>query len=124
MIIMAPISVGELIDKITILQIKQTKITDEAKLVNVRRELAQLLAIFDDLIIPDVSDRANRLREINAELWDIEDFKRLCERDGAFGTQFIQAARQVYIKNDLRAQLKRDINVQCGSTIVEEKSYK
>jgi hypothetical protein len=121
---MAPISVGELIDKITILQIKQTKITDEAKLVNVRRELAQLLAIFDDLIIPDVSDRANRLREINAELWDIEDFKRLCERDGAFGTPFIQAARQVYIKNDLRAQLKRDINVQCGSTIVEEKSYK
>ena len=124
MIVMAPISVGELIDKITILQIKQTKITNETKLANIHRELHELLAIFDNLTIPDVSERTDRLRQINAELWDIEDFKRQCERDAAFGAQFIQAARQVYIKNDLRAHLKRDINSQCGSTIVEEKSYK
>jgi hypothetical protein len=124
MIVMAPISVGELIDKITILQIKQTKISDPAKLVNIHRELHELLAIFDNLTIPDVSERTDRLREINAELWDIEDFKRQCERDGAFGTPFIKAAREVYIKNDLRAHLKRDINAQCGSDIVEEKSYK
>ena len=124
MIVMAPISVGELIDKITILQIKQTKITDESKLVNIHRELQELLYIFDNLDIPNVVERTDRLRQINAELWDIEDFKRQCEQDRAFDAKFIQAAREVYIKNDLRAHLKRDINEQCGSTIVEEKSYK
>ena len=124
MIVMAPISVGELIDKITILQIKQTKITDESKLVNIHRELQELLYIFDNLDIPNVIERTDRLRQINAELWDIEDFKRQCEQNRSFDAKFIQAAREVYIKNDLRAHLKRDINEQCGSTIVEEKSYK
>jgi hypothetical protein len=124
MIIMAPISVGELIDKITILQIKQTKITNTAKLANIHRELHELLAIFDKLTVPDVSRLTEQLRQVNTELWDIEDFKRQCEQDSMFGTEFIKAARQVYIKNDLRAQLKQDINAQCGSTIVEEKSYK
>ena len=123
MIVMAPISVGELIDKITILQIKQTKITDESKLINVRRELQELLNIFDNLSIPNVVERTDRLRQINAELWEIEDFKRQCEQNRLFDAKFIQAAREVYIKNDLRAHLKKDINEQCGSIIVEEKSY-
>jgi hypothetical protein len=124
MIVLAPISVGELIDKITILQIKQIKITDEAKLENVRRELSELSAIFDTLTIPDVTESTDQLRQVNTELWDIEDGKRACEKSQTFGDDFVQLARQVYIKNDLRAQLKRDINQICGSTIVEEKSYK
>jgi Family of unknown function (DUF6165) len=124
MIVLAPISVGELIDKITILQIKQIKITDEAKLENVRRELGELLAIFDTLTIPDVTESTDQLRQVNTELWDIEDGKRACEKSQTFGDDFVQLARQVYIKNDLRARLKRDINQICGSTIVEEKSYK
>jgi len=124
MIVLAPISVGELIDKITILQIKQIKITDEAKLENVRRELAELLAIFDTLTIPNVTESTDHLRQVNTELWDIEDGKRACEKSHTFGDDFVQLARQVYIKNDLRARLKRDINQICGSTIVEEKSYK
>jgi hypothetical protein len=124
MIVLAPISVGELIDKITILQIKQTKIADETKLDNIHRELAELLAIFDTLTIPNVTKSTDQLRQVNAELWDIEDGKRACEKTQTFGDDFVQLARQVYIKNDLRAQLKRDINQICGSTIVEEKSYK
>jgi hypothetical protein len=124
MIVLAPISVGELIDKITILQIKQIKITDEAKLENVRRELSELLAIFDTLTIPNVTESTDQLRQVNTELWDIEDGKRACEKSQTFGDDFVQLARQVYIKNDLRARLKRDINQICGSTIVEEKSYK
>ena len=124
MIVLAPISVGELIDKITILQIKQIKITDEAKLENVRRELSELLAIFDTLTIPNVTESTDQLRQVNTQLWDIEDGKRACEKSQTFGDDFVQLARQVYIKNDLRARLKRDINQICGSTIVEEKSYK
>jgi hypothetical protein len=124
MIVLAPISVGELIDKITILQIKCTKIVDEIKLENVRRELDELLSIFDSLTIPDVTEATAQLRQVNTELWDIEDGKRDCEQHRQFDEHFIDLARQVYIKNDLRAQIKRDINVTCGSTIVEEKSYK
>jgi hypothetical protein len=124
MIVLAPISVGELIDKITILQIKQTKITDSAKLENIRRELSELLAIFDTLTMPDVTKLTDQLRQVNTELWDIEDGKRECERHRLFDEHFVGLARQVYIKNDLRAQIKRDINQICGSTIVEEKSYK
>jgi hypothetical protein len=124
MIVLAPISVGELIDKITILQIKQIKITDSAKLENIHRELGELLAIFDTLTIPNVTESTDQLRQVNTELWDIEDGKRACEKSQTFGDDFVQLARQVYIKNDLRARLKRDINQICGSTIVEEKSYK
>lgn len=123
MIVLAPISVGELVDKVTILLIKQSKLTDESKLANVRRELDELLAIADTLVIPDISDLTRQLQQVNTDLWAIEDYKRAMERDQNFGDGFINAARQVYMKNDLRAKIKREINQLCGSDIVEEKSY-
>jgi hypothetical protein len=120
---MAPISIGELVDKITILTIKKEKLKDEDKLKNVDQELAQLTSILHALELPDITELQHKLRLVNKELWDIEDFKRSCEIKWKFGPEFILAARQVYLKNDIRARLKRDINVRCGSTIVEEKSY-
>jgi hypothetical protein len=120
---MAPISVGELVDKITILQIKQQRITDANKRKNIDLELDELEKIFTAANVPDVAEPMERLRTVNNELWDIEDFKRDCERRWTFDDRFKLAARQVYLKNDLRAQIKREINTICGSTIVEEKSY-
>lgn len=127
MLVLAPISVGELIDKITILQIKQERITDASKLAHVEQELDDLTRILMSLTHnsqDQVNDLAAQLRSVNELLWDIEDFKRGCERDQKFDQEFINAARQVYLKNDLRARIKRDINALTGSTIVEEKSYK
>lgn len=124
MIVLAPISVGELVDKITILLIKQSKITDEDKLYNVNKELNELLNIADSLTIPDIGELTVQLKQVNEELWSIEDGKRACERISQFDHHFVELARQVYIKNDLRAKLKREINQLCGSDIVEEKSYK
>lgn len=127
--ILAPISIGELIDKITILEIKMSMITDPKKLINVSEELTALLQVFADNIGNDLNDDdsltelRNRLYNVNQELWHIEDFKRACEQNQNFGDEFIQAARQVYLKNDLRASIKRDINSLTGSTIVEVKSY-
>ena len=127
--ILAPISIGEPIDKITILEIKMSMITDPKKLINVSEELAALLQVFADNIGNDLNDDdsltelRNRLYNVNQELWHIEDFKRACEQNQNFGDEFIQAARQVYLKNDLRASIKRDINSLTGSTIVEVKSY-
>jgi len=121
--VLAPISVGELLDKITILQIKQQRISAAAKLININRELAELLAILDNIAVPDLNNLTDQLRTVNGELWHIEDYKRTCEQSQDFGNDFVNAARQVYLKNDLRAQIKRDINTVCGSLIVEEKSY-
>jgi Family of unknown function (DUF6165) len=127
--ILAPISIGELIDKITILQIKMQMIKDTDKLSNVSEELSQLTQVFDDNIGGNLNEDdgltelRNRLYNVNQELWHIEDFKRACERDQNFGEEFVQAARQVYLKNDMRASIKRQINSLTGSTIVEEKSY-
>ena len=124
MIIMAPISVGELIDKITILTIKMARITDSAKLENISKELSQLKAICNDIKCPsEICIHHTQLLKVNDELWDIEDKKRQHEREQRFDEQFIQLARQVYIKNDQRAVLKRKINELVGSDIVEEKSY-
>ena len=123
MIVMAPISVGELIDKITILQIKQQRITDPEKRKNIDVELNELIKIFLNAKIPDIEQLTESLRNVNNELWDIENYKRASERDQNFGDGFVKAARQVYLKNDLRAKLKREINEMCGSTIVEEKSH-
>lgn len=123
MIVMAPISVGELIDKITILGIKQELLTDPDKLYNVDVELRELGVILRALKLPDIADLQHQLRMVNRELWHIEDYKRNCERTQEFGDGFVNAARQVYLKNDLRAKIKRDINIRCGSNIVEEKSY-
>ena len=127
--ILAPISIGELIDKITILQIKMEMIKDPKKLINIQEELNQLMQVFADNIGNNLNEDdgltelRDRLYNVNQELWHIEDFKRACERDQNFGEEFVQAARQVYLKNDMRASIKRQINSLTGSTIVEEKSH-
>lgn len=124
MIVMAPISVGELIDKITILRIKAILITDTAKLKNVDNEMFQLETILSELKLDvDLADLEADLEAVNLELWHIENYKRECEQTQNFGDGFVNAARQVYLKNDRRAMIKRRINELCGSTIVEEKSY-
>jgi len=128
MIVLAPISVGELIDKITILQIKQERITDAKRLANVNLELEELNKTFSNLPYKDVyhlleSPLISDLKSVNEELWDIENFKRSCEQTQTFDSKFVESARQVYLKNDLRARIKKEINELVGSTIVEEKSY-
>lgn len=120
--ILAPISIGELLDKISILEIKAANATDQDKLKNITTELNELRALQ-----PELSSESHnlyvQLKIINQELWDIEDFKRNCEKKQDFGPAFIRAARNVYIKNDIRARIKKDINVDMGSHIVEEKIY-
>lgn len=122
--ILAPISLGELIDKITILELKQEYITDPAKLANINNELDELLAILKTLLIqPFPQSQREALKAVNRELWHIENFKRECEGNGRFDRAFIEAGREVYLKNDVRARIKREINTLTGSAIVEEKSY-
>jgi hypothetical protein len=123
--ILAPISLGELIDKITILELKQELIKDQAKLENIRYELDELNKILSNLLIKTpLQDEREALKAVNRALWDIENFKRECEGNGRFDRAFIEAGREVYLKNDVRAKIKRDINIKTGSSIVEEKSYK
>ena len=126
MALLAPISAGELIDKITILRVKATRIDDAAKEANVRTELALLEETAARELPPSPALEAlvAQLTEINAALWDIEDGKRDCERRQDFGPDFIALARRVYMDNDRRAAVKRQINTLVGSEIVEEKSYK
>lgn len=125
MIVLAPISVGELIDKITILKIKSNLITDSDKLINIEKELQSLEELKDELNLDldRVEPLQNELYKVNLELWHIENYKRECEKNQTFGDDFVNTARQVYLKNDLRAKIKKDINTLVGSTIVEEKSY-
>lgn len=121
---MAPISVGELLDKLTILTIKMEKIKDSNKLKNVLLEHRELKKIADTLNPPaGLSSLYKELLEVNRELWDIEDAKRKHEKIQQFDSEFISLARAVYLKNDIRASIKKQINVLVGSTIVEEKSY-
>jgi len=124
--ILAPISAGELIDKITILRVKAQRIGDAAKEANVRKELALLEATALSHIPPsaDMERLTADLTAVNAALWDVEDGKRDCERRQDFGPDFVALARRVYIENDQRAAIKRAINAAAGSDIVEEKSYK
>ncbi len=126
MAIMAPISAGELLDKITILRVKAERIGDPAKEANVRKELEMLEAIAAEALAdePALAGLTAELQAVNAALWDIEDGKRDCERRQDFGPRFVSLARSVYIENDRRAAIKRSINVAAGSEIVEEKSYK
>ncbi|MGG7516770.1 DUF6165 family protein [Allorhizobium undicola] len=120
-----PVSWGELIDKITILQIKAERIADAGKRANVERELALLTEKLQPVATHEAVGAVMKdLREVNTALWVIEDDIRDCEREGDFGSRFIELARSVYITNDRRAELKRDINVALGSGIIEEKSYK
>ena len=124
-LIQTPVSYGELIDKITILRIKLQEIKDEAKLANVRNELELLEATWgnDKASEVDIADETRRLLEVNQRLWKIEDDIRMKERAQAFDQEFIELARSVYIENDERAAIKREINLKLGSTLVEEKSY-
>ena len=120
-----PVSAGELIDKISILEIKSERIAEPAKLRNIRVELALLMEVRDKAMpqTPELRGMAEALRAVNEELWDIEDAIRECERRGDFGPRFISLARNVYRTNDRRAALKRRIDAAFGSSITEEKSY-
>lgn len=124
--LLAPIAIGELIDKITILEIKAERIADPAKLHNVTTELAALEDIrrAAGLDIPQMAAHARELKALNAALWDIEDDIRELEAAGDFGDRFVALARSVYLTNDRRADAKRRINAAFGSAIVEEKSYR
>ncbi len=119
-----PISPGELLDKITILEIKCEHIKDSAKLSNVETELKLLSDIWENTSQSnDLNDLKKQLRENNQALWDIEDKIRIKESNKEFDQVFIELARSVYIQNDKRAETKKKINLKLGSEIIEEKSY-
>ena len=120
-----PCSLGELIDKITILRIKAERIDEPEKLANVRRELNLLeqLAREDGACEPPIDLLTDQLAAVNGRLWTIEDALRACEHEGDFGPRFVALARSVYCENDTRAAIKRAINTLASSALVEEKSY-
>ena len=120
-----PVAPGELIDKITILQIKSERIRDAEKKHNVQVELAALQEVRHHSLPEDdeLDHIAICLKAVNEELWDIEDKIRLCEKDKDFGDEFVRLARAVYKTNDHRAFLKRQINELLGSELIEEKDY-
>lgn len=123
--LMAPVSPGELLDKITILEIKSERIADPQKNANVRTELNLLNAIWAEGVPAEVDLSAQRaaLKAVNEQLWVIEDDIRDEERSKRFEQRFIDLARSVYVTNDERARIKKEINLALGSVIVEEKSY-
>ncbi len=119
------VSVGELLDKITILEIKSERITDAAKVANVNKELGILRRTWADssLSATDITEPMARLKSVNEELWEIEDGIRVKEAAGQFDEQFIALARSVYFRNDVRAEVKKELNLLLGSSLVEEKFY-
>lgn len=126
--ILVPVSFGELLDKIAILQIKSERMRDAAKLANVRNELSALEKTW--MAHPaagsggqDVARLRAELKAVNERLWEIEDDIRIKEKDQAFDADFVRLARSVYFENDERARIKKDINLALGSAYVEEKSY-
>ena len=121
-IINVPISIGELIDKITILEIKKEKLKN-LKLKNILKELSFLRAVLEknSIFIPD--EIFFQLKSINLTLWDIEDKIRIKEKNKEFDNQFIELARSVYLNNDRRAETKKELNIMFNSEIIEEKSY-
>ena len=123
--ILAEISAGELFDKITILEIKKEKISNNEKLVDVEKELSSLKDTVEKFIPnkSNISKHVNDLKEINLKLWDIEDGKRAAEKEKKFDDKFIELARNVYKLNDERAKIKLVINTALGSNIKEVKSY-
>ena len=124
--VLAEISVGELFDKITILNIKTKKIEDQQKLKNILKELNTLNEQATKIDISDklsLDDQVKKLQSINEELWNIENFKRECEANKDFGEIFIKLSRDVHFKNDIRAKIKKEINLLSNSMIVEEKEY-
>ncbi len=116
------VSNGEIVDKLTILEIKLKKIKDEAKLVNIKNEY-KILNEASTKILSKEDTLYKELKEVNLRLWEIEDQCREYERQKNFGKEFIHTVRQVYINNDERSRLKKKINEQTGSQIIEEKSY-
>ena len=128
--LLIPVSTGELVDKITILEIKKRKINQPEALKNVSTELELLQDVLNSLnqnFSKEENDKNNEikrdLKKINSKLWDVEDALRSYEAKQYFGPEFIKLARSVYILNDQRAQLKRSINILCNSSLIEEKSY-
>ena len=123
--LLIPGSPGELLDKITILEIKKAKITDKSKLVEIEKELSSLNSALKNNItdLSQISELKDSLKKINLRLWDIEDKKRNAEKENNFDKSFIQLARDVYRYNDERAKIKLKINNLLGSNIKEVKSY-
>ena len=123
--LLVPVSYGELLDKIAILQIKSERITDPGKLANVRKELSALERTWmaHPAAVQDIAALRARLKAVNERLWVIEDDIRIKEKAQAFDDEFIRLARSVYVQNDERARIKKDINLALGSAYVEEKSY-
>lgn len=123
--VLVPVSPGEVLDKITILEIKSERMTDPAKVANVRAELALLQETWSQAVQEDdvVRRLHDALKEINETLWEIEDDIRDKERVKEFDQRFIELARSVYFTNDRRSQVKKELNLHLGSQILEEKSY-
>ena len=121
------ISNGELLDKITILELKLDQIKDKEKLVNIQKEFDTLNPLCNELFKiygGELQVHYLALAKINGQLWDIEDWIRDCEREKRFDKEFVELARSVYFTNDTRAEVKKDINLLTGSELIEEKSYK
>lgn len=123
--IFAEISVGELLDKISILEIKQNNLNDKEKIKIVSKELESLTNTLEKNVqlTDEIKSLYKNLKDINIKLWGIEDAKRDCERNKNFGESFIQLARSVYLENDNRAKIKNKINILSGSNLLEVKSY-
>ena len=123
--ILVPVSPGEMLDKITILEIKSERIDDPQKVANVRHELDLLNTVWSKAVENDATVVAlkARMKSINEALWEIEDDIRDQERAKDFGVRFVELARAVYVTNDQRADAKKELNLYLGSDIVEEKSY-
>ena len=123
--ILVEVSIGELLDKISILDIKKDKIKDEARLEHILREYKILKEEYDNKVKNDdkLSKLYTSLKEINSKLWVIEDEKRLCEKNADFGDEFIKLSRDVHFLNDERAKIKLEINIHTGSKIKEIKEY-
>jgi hypothetical protein len=119
------VSNGEILDKISILEIKKARINSPEKLVNIEKELNELLPLYEVLVTSnEVEKKYLELKSVNEQLWDIEDDIREWEDRYYFGDKFVELARLVYITNDRRAKIKKDINLLSGSELIEEKSYK
>ena len=124
--ILVPVSPGEVIDKITILEIKRNFIKIDSKLININHEYVLLMDIYNSNFreVDGVEDLKEKLKNINLALWNIEDDIRDCERDKIFDEKFIKLARSVYVTNDQRSKVKMQINLLLNSDLIEEKSYK
>lgn len=123
--IRVPVSAGELIDKMTILEVKSERMSDAIKLANVQKELDLLNKTWEENRpeAADIETQKGELKEINGQLWEIEDEIRLLEGKRDFGDNFVKLARAVYVTNDVRAEIKKSINNALGSELTEEKSY-